>query len=235
MKTNNFLYLNKQQHVRSKMKANHFLLAASMALASSAYAGFYFDTGLGLGTGFATETYWDEDDETYSRRDLVTEDRDGIGVDFGLKAGGGFPDVGSGLFAVGEVNLEISSYIPVSFFFGPGIIFYPIPNLQLGSSFGFSGIASFNNAYGGYAFNTSVAYDIGSRSHGLLLGLKYYHCFGDIGAGNIEEIKSSTISVFVKYAFRKKKETLIADEERRELKRQKQAEKKGASIADEEE
>jgi hypothetical protein len=237
MKTSNFLYLNKQQHVRSKMKANHFLLAASMALASSAYAGFYADAGFGLGVGMATESYSGEDfDIGGFYKYLEEEDRVGAGFDLGIKAGGGFPNIGSGLFIVGELSMEFSSYVPFSIMFGPGIILYPMRNLQLGSSVGYSGIIGWEEGgYAGPAYNVSVAYDIGSRSHGLLLGLKYYNCFGDAGAGNIEEIKSSTISVFVKNAFRKKKETLIADEERRELKRQKQAEKKGASIADEEE
>jgi hypothetical protein len=218
-----FLYLNKPQLARSKMKANHFLLAASMVLAMPAYAGFYFDAGVGFGIGSYSEEYTET--YQYSNPHISTSGL-GFGYGLGLRIGGGLSNVGSGLFFVGEANLEIIDHLIFnsnsnSLMVGPGIIFYPIRNLQLGTSFGVSSIkGEHENSYDGYAYNLSVAYDFGKSNHGLLLGASYY---GTGGKEDGNEIKISKISVFVKYAFRRKKSALIADEELKQPKKEQQA------------
>jgi hypothetical protein len=105
---------------------------------------------------------------------------------------------------------------------GPGLILYPARNLQLGASVGFALLSSSgyysSSEVSGYAYNLSVAYDFGKRNHGFLIGLKYYNASGDDSYYG-HEMKSSTIGVFAKYAFRKKR-TQIADEERKKPKKQ---------------
>jgi hypothetical protein len=190
-------------------------LALVMALASSASAGFYFDTGMGYGYGFATEQwepswgYWsntEEDKERYVPR---------IGFDMGAKIGGGSSKIG--LFFVCEFSMVAPLMVPyavgdaVSYMLGPGIIFYPIKNLQLGSSYGASSHAGIGGG-DGYAYNFSVAYDFGDRDHGVLLGIKYYSANDEYeDSYEIHKMKSSMIGMFVKYVY-KRKGVSLADE-----------------------
>jgi hypothetical protein len=207
-------------------------LALAMVLASSVYAGFYFDAGMGYGMGRATEKYQD-------RYDNYNEQRSGVGYDLGLKIGGGPSMVGYGLFFLCEVSWEISLYTPISYLLGPGIVFYPARNLQLGASFGLSPlIVGYEDYYEGYAYNFSIAYDFFNRNHGLLLGMKFYNTYGeatiisdDYGYydNRGDKIKTSTISVFVKYAYRKKRPS-IEDEERKQPVKMKQAIKQQSSF-----
>jgi hypothetical protein len=197
-------------------KTNSFL-ALVMMLASSASAGFYFDTGMGYGYGFATEKwesswgYWANDDEGKER--YVPR----IGFDMGAKVGGGSSKIG--LFFVCEFSMVAPLMVPysvedaISYMVGPGIIFYPTQNIQLASSYGASSHAGIGGS-GGYAYNFSVAYDFSNYDHGVLLGIKYYGANDEYDDYyEIRKMKSSMIGMFVKYVYKGKRASL-ADEKR---------------------
>jgi hypothetical protein len=186
---------------------------------------------MGYGRGRATE-------KSHDWYDNYNEQRSGIGYDLGLKIGGGPSMVGYGLFFLCEVSWEISFYTPISYLLGPGIVFYPARNLQLGASFGLSPIIGYDGNYEGHAYNFSIAYDFFNRNHGLLLGMKFYNTHGkatstydDYGYYDDrgDKIETSTISIFVKYAYRKKRPS-IEDEERKQPVKMKQVIKQQSSF-----
>jgi hypothetical protein len=121
-------------------------------------------------------------------------------------------------------NLQFNSYL-----FGPGIVYYPIPLIQLGTSIGYSWVAIQENtstmtvdeSKGGIAANISAAIDLGKRNHGCLIGLKYFYATNRLRISDID-MNSSMVSVFVKYAYRKKVSS-IEDEEPKKPKQAKQA------------
>ena len=177
--------------------------------------GFYFDVGLGFGKAWTKN---DGNDVAKYFKDIGVDFSE-IGVDFGLKAGYG-PIAGIPIYIVGEIagighrlTDKDNKYIQYnSFLFGPGVLFYPIPLLQLGSSFGYSTIAnttdvpgwSMVDGKGGFAWNVSAAVDLGQKNHGLLLGLKYFYAKNTVKVYNTDE-KASMFGIFVKYAYRHKK------------------------------
>jgi hypothetical protein len=214
-----FLYLSKTQPERSKMKANHFLLAASMALASSAYAGFYFDVGLGFGVGSTEIDGQDVSDMFLSSVDELAIDMAGVKIGYG-------PFGKAPIYVIGELSAMVhnfsknSDYVDfTSFLLGPGIIYYPMPLMQLGASIGYSWLNNDSNlpmefykSNGGVAGNISVAIDLGKRKHGCLIGLKYFYATNRLKVSDVDQ-NSSMVSVFVKYAFRKKVSSLVDEEE----------------------
>jgi hypothetical protein len=203
------------------MKINRFLLAISMALASSAYAGLYLDAGAGYGYGMATEkwgsSYWrsanDEGKEVHVPR---------VGFDAGVKFGGGLSKIG--LFFVGELSIVSPLTVPypvgsaVFYMIGPGIIFYPTQNLQIGSSIGAAYHEDFDSD-DGYAYNFSIAYDFGDFNHGVLLGIKYYGASNSYDDGyKNRKIESSMIGMFIKYVYKKRSAALTDDKRKRQRK-----------------
>jgi hypothetical protein len=184
----------------------------TMILFSVSAQGFYFDIGLGVGGAWTKLDGTDVSETFKSAGADFTE----IGVDLGLKAGYG-PIANIPFYIVGTIGgighrlddgsdyLQFNSYI-----IGPGVIFYPIPLVQLAGSIGFSFVAnqtslpmSMYKSKGGFAGDVSVAVDLGRGNHGCLLGLKYF------GATNTLEISgadqnSSGLCVFVKYTYRHK-------------------------------
>jgi hypothetical protein len=141
-----------------------------------------------------------------------------MGYDVGIKVGGGPSNVGSGLFFIGELSVNVPIVRPVfegdavSLMIGPGIIFYPIQNLQLGSSFGLSYYLAPSAL--GCAYNLSAAYDFykRERNYGLLFGIKYYSAYGEFeNLHESRELKSSMISIFVKYTYRKRAASLTEE------------------------
>ena len=188
-------------------------LVFSISFAVSAQ-GFYFDVGLGFGKGWTILDGKDVAKEMKSGTSGVSE----IGVDFGLKMGYG-PIAGIPIYVVGEAAgighriYDSYNYIQFnSYLIGPGVLFYPIPLLQLGSSFGYSTMApvtdvpgtKFYDSKGGFAWNVSAAVDLGQKNHGLLLGLKYFYSQNTYKVSNAKE-KDSFLGIFVKYAYRHKK------------------------------
>jgi hypothetical protein len=179
--------------------------------------GFYFDIGLGFGKG------WTEVEGV----DMVDALKDGgvsvdeIAADIGLKAGYG-PFGNIPLYVLGELAgighriYDSSNYIQFnSYIIGPGVIFYPIPLIQLGLSVGYSFVANQTdmpmNMYdskGGFAWNISAAVDLGKGNHGCLIGLKYFNANNTLEISNADE-KASMVGIFIKYAYRKKAPSLF--------------------------
>jgi hypothetical protein len=176
--------------------------------------GFYFDIGMGLGKGW---TVIDGHDVV----DLVGGDIDEVAVDIGLKAGYG-PFGNKPLYVVGEfagMGHRISddfNYIQFnSYIIGPGVIFYPIPLIQLGLSMGYSFISNqtdlpmtMYDGKGGFAWDVSAAIDLGRRNHGFVIGLKYFAAYNTLKTSNVDE-NSSMLGVFIKYAYRRKAPSLF--------------------------
>jgi hypothetical protein len=176
----------------------------------AAAQGLYFDIGIGLGLA-ATEI--DGVDVSSGLGSSVDE----IGVEVGLKAGYG-PIAGIPLYIVGEMSgvghrfddgvdyIQFNSYL-----LGPGIIIYPIPQIQLGSSIGYSFVAnqssssllSFYDSESGWAFNVYAAADFGRRNHGGLIGIKYTYASNKLEVSGANQV-TTLASLFVKYAFRHK-------------------------------
>jgi len=109
-----------------------------------------------------------------------------------------------------DVWFQFNSYL-----IGPGVVYYPIPLVQLGASLGYSFVAnqcsdSFIQAFlptsnGGVAWSTSVAFDLGKNNHSYLLGIQYFGAYNNVSPDNVSPQTSSFIGVFVKYAFRNKR------------------------------
>ena len=144
-----------------------------------------------------------------------------MAVDIGLKAGYG-PFGNIPLYIVGELGgmghrIDINSnYIQFnSYIIGTGVIFYPIPLIQLGLSVGYSFVSNVtdipwfiaNGSKSGFAWNISAAVDLGKGKHGCLIGLRYFNANNTLKTSNEVE-KASMIGIFVKYAYRKKAPSL---------------------------
>jgi hypothetical protein len=194
------------------------LLAALifMATISSVSAiGLYFDAGIGVGPSW---TLLDGDDFV----DLATKSGkpDEMSLDLGLKLGAGpfdtIPIYVVGAFGnVGHRITYNNGYHQMNaFLLGPGIIFYPVPFVQVAGSLGYSFVAnetSLNQtgvddieSTSGFAGDISVAADVGAGNHALLLGLRFF--------GSATTLKdpwktqnSIMVSMFIRYAFRHKK------------------------------
>ena len=184
------------------------LLVASLTVSAQ---GFYFDIGIGVG---GATTRIDGEDISNIFDSSVTE----VGVDLGLKAGFG-PIADLPLYIVGVIggvghrfddgthHIQFNSYL-----IGPGVIFYPIPLIQLAGSIGLSFIANQTNIPGfllygndgpGFAFDISAALDFGRGNHGFLLGLKYFRAVNTLEVSGVRQ-NSSAFTVFGRYAFRQK-------------------------------
>lgn len=128
-------------------------------------------------------------------------------------------------------NEYIMSYNDFSFetvpvFIGLGIIYYPVRFLQIASSFGlltghfrryddngvdisgegFSFGSGKNTVYSierGFAYDLSIAFDLGKNSHGCLLGVKFQHSIGSLASEGFTG-HHLNLGVFVKYAYRDK-------------------------------
>jgi hypothetical protein len=183
--------------------------------------GLYFDGGIGVGPAWTTFDGKDFIDILPMESGKPKE----IAVDFGVKLGlgpfdtipiyvvGVFDGMGHRFYDDYDDYFYYSAYL-----FGPGVIFYPMPSLQVAASVGYSfvanesSISNLNSQFRGYlqesksgfAWDISVAFDLGVRNHALLGGIKYF------GATNTLELtglaqNNSMISLFLRYAFRHKK------------------------------
>jgi hypothetical protein len=195
-----------------------FFICASLAVSAQ---GLYLDAGLGFGKAWTVFDDYDVADELKSGGANVHE----IAIDLSLKAGYG-PFGKTPLYVVGELGgmghriFDSSGYIQFnSYIIGPGVIFYPIPLIQLASSIGYSYIANQTNtndldemcnynSKGGFAYNISAAVDLGLGKHATLIGIKYFYAINSLEGLNASE-KSKMISIFVKYTRRKKPSLLF--------------------------
>jgi len=193
---------------RSILAAACFSLA--MAFTPVSAQGIYFDVGLGFGSA---TTKIDGNDVSKNLPSNVDE----VAVDVGFRIGYG-PVANMPLYIVGDLSgighrfddgrdyIQLNSYL-----FGPGVIYYPIPMVQLGLSVGLSWVANTTNipylilfdSDGGYAWNISAAVDFGSGNHGCLLGLKFTSTTNELQISRVDQ-ESTMIGLFVKYAYRKK-------------------------------
>ncbi|AEJ20764.1 hypothetical protein [Gracilinema caldarium] len=171
--------------------------------------GFYFDIGLGVGNA---KTKINGQDMS----DLFGSSVKEVGVDLGLKLGYG-PISGTPLYIVGEISgighrfEDDYNYIQFnSYLIGPGLIIYPVPFIQLGTSIGYSFVSNqtdlpmeMNDSEGGTAANISIAFDFGKEKNGVLLGAKYAFTSNKLEISKAKQ-ESSIFCIFVKYAYRHK-------------------------------
>jgi hypothetical protein len=184
------------------------LVCAAFGLSAQ---GFYLDAGLGIGKGW---TKLKNGEGVFKTSDY--EELDQIAVDVGLKAGYG-PFGGAPVYVVGEIAgmghriYEDSNYVQFnSYLIGPGVIFYPIPQMQFASSIGLS-FTIFDSSEpiempenkSGFAWNISGAFDLGRGNHGCLIGVRYFYTENTFKDSKLKQ-ESSMVGVFVKYAFRRK-------------------------------
>jgi hypothetical protein len=156
-----------------------FIISSSFVSAQ----GFYFDIGFGVDYNLTTIIY--NDDEIKNSNFSYT------GLNPGLKAGyAPFSSIPI-YFIIGYENI----YGPI----GLGVIFYPIPLIQLGSLLGLT-------IDKGFAWDISAAIDLGKNNHGVLLGIKYwglsqgYKEFGSYG----DRMVNNAFGIFVKYVYTNK-------------------------------
>jgi hypothetical protein len=102
---------------------------------------------------------------------------------------------------------QLNTYI-----FGPGIIYYPIPAMQIAASLGYSWVdneTSFVDkkymldSKGGFAGDISIAFDLGFGNHAFLGGLKFFGATNTLKTTGVVQ-NSFLIGFFVRYAFRHK-------------------------------
>jgi hypothetical protein len=165
----------------------------------------YFDIGYGLGKVWSTINGYD-----------IARDNNGIAVDLGLKAGYG-PFGNIPLYVVGEYGGFVHRYYTFNFgsidnlelMFGPGVIFYPVPLIQLGSSLGFSYSFSDGGSGVGFAWNVSAAADFGKSNHGFLIGIKFFNAHNSIKSNVYEQ--TSAVGFFLRLAYRRKAPSSAAE------------------------
>lgn len=186
------------------------IVAVALVLSGNAFSqGVYFDVGLGFGKA---QTEIDGKDVSVALANSTSE----IGVDMSLKLGYG-PIAGVPVYVVGEIGgighriQDAKNYIQFnSYLFGPGVIFYPIPMLQLGASVGLSSVANqsdlpvtFYDSDKGVAGNLYAALDVGNARNACLIGAKYSSTSNTLKVSGVKQ-ESSMLSLFVKYAYRQK-------------------------------
>jgi len=173
---------------------------------------FYFDIGLGTGTG---GTKIDGKDVYEAFRSIgvnVNQLSFHYGFRTGFKPANRIP-----VYLVGELEglgnriYDTWNYVQYnSFIAGGGLIFYPSPIFQLGASFGYSFTMNTSDIPGlifdkghGFGWNVSLAWDIGKNDHGILLGINYCNTINTLEETNAK-MESSVFCLFMKYAYRKK-------------------------------
>jgi hypothetical protein len=118
--------------------------------------------------------------------------------------------------ALGGMGHRISGgddyYQFISCLMGPGVIYYPVPFLQIAASLGYSFVSNETSyvqkkymyeSKGGFAGDISVAFDFGAGNHGLLAGIRFFGATNTLETSGVVQ-NSSMISFFLRYAFRHK-------------------------------
>ena|GEM_PF-1898344 len=216
-----------------------FWILFTITLFSISAQGFYFDIGLGTGYSIGSSSRFSLGiDENYLETNYTTYeigDIHGFGLfDLGFKIGYG-PNENLPIYFVatlGQYIYEIdfkytSDYSSSSnagsdyrtYIFGLGIIYYPIPLLQLSGSLGFSTVANSmgpitirNNidehslpVYGskrGFAYELSLAIDLGRGYNGGLIGLKYFNSINTLENG--AALMFHNFGIFARYVYRQR-------------------------------
>ncbi|MDC7222497.1 MAG: hypothetical protein PQJ60_02085 [Spirochaetales bacterium] len=167
---------------------------------------FYFDIGGGLGQ--STTTLDGEELSDY----FGSSSTDVYAMDVSTRIGYG-PVAQLPLYVVAEVESIIHSvYIDgttfdfTSYLIGPGVVFYPVPFIQMGASLGYSFTDNSSRDYTmydsrfGYAVNCSLAVEYSTI---YLLGLKYAYSSNTLDTLDIKQT-SSQVTVFAKIVIRQK-------------------------------
>ena len=210
-----------------------------MAVSLSAFAqGFYLDIGLGIGVKEWTSIEDHDMADVFKLSGSKLQEENIRFLTGSLKSGYG-PFSKMPLYFVIEITGILDHYfddystdVDMSYYFssitcGPGFVFYPVPFIQLGSSIGYSwtgvsavmrtDLVSIESGFewmSGLAWNTSLAIDVGALWKGrnsVLLGVNYCYINNIFKSTLTNDAKwnSSMITVFLKYAFRKKPQSLF--------------------------
>lgn len=183
------------------------ILIAFKAVAADSY----FDVGLGFGMIGNTEF-----DDSYFAKDIFTDNR-ALNYDTGFKIGAKilkeYP-----LYLVGNASVfgktiendeDSKDYLWVnSFLIGPGLVAYPLPFIQVGTSFGYSFTLNKSNLNSvefedgkGFATNATIAYEYKDKANNkALIGLSYSISRNTTESDNVEKL--SVFSIFIKYSYR---------------------------------
>jgi len=197
------------------MKRHVLAILLFVSASLTVYAqGFYFDIGIGFGS--ATTKI-----DGQNVNNLFGSSVEDLGVELGMKFGYG-PVTNIPLYVVGEFSgighrfYDDYNYIQFnSYLIGPGIIYYPLSFVQLGTSIGFSFVSNqtdlpmqLYDSESGFAWNVYAALDIGEGNNACLIGIKYSKATNKLEVSGAEQ-ETSLLSVFVKYAYRHKTNILI--------------------------
>jgi len=207
----------------------------TVALFSVNAQGFYFDIGAGIGFGGSSANHnhsfsiSEGNNKTDTKYTVTSFDYpSGPVIDLGTKIGYG-PNENLPLYFVITINQFWFQYIMGydhfnekensggsgeggsimrTYIFGLGIIYYPIPLLQLAGSVGFSIIADTSEIalmYGskrGFAYELSLAVDLGRKNSGCLIGVKYFNAINTLESSSV--LDQHHIGLFVRYTYRNK-------------------------------
>jgi len=167
---------------------------------------YYVEAGFGAGVGFTSL-----DGTDFSK--LITGSVSDFAIEFAIKGGMGLFD-GLPLYAtieyggIGHMFFDNRDYIQFnSYLLGPGLMYYPIPQLQLAASVGYSFTANsandgiVDNSSSGIAWNLSAGYEIGEGRRRALVGLKYINTYNELDKTKVT-MNSSAVCVFVRYVWR---------------------------------
>jgi hypothetical protein len=191
------------------------ILLAALAASSAFAQDIYFDGGLEV--GMRTLKIDGVDNGTDSD------------VGLGLKIGYGPMTEDLPLYVVGMITTgedstrwtmgELSINARAPYFFGAGVLFYPIPLIQVGASVGYSygyltsSIVSYDptGSVDGYGFDASIALDFGDDTKGCLIGFKYFYTANSVSWDNAPSnathsygYTNSHFRAFVKFAYRER-------------------------------
>jgi hypothetical protein len=191
------------------------LFCVTAALSAHAI-GLYVDGGIGLGSAWTSL-----DGEDFVEAVTETGRLDELALDIGVKLGFGPFDT-IPIYIVGvlggmghRISDDYDNYYQLNtYLLGPGVIFYPMPSMQIAASLGYSWISNTTSltlsnvgdydSKGGFAGDISIALDMGFGNHAFLGGFRFF------GATNTWETlgvvqNSFLVSFFIRYAYRHKR------------------------------
>jgi hypothetical protein len=211
-----------------------FSILLNIVIFSLDAQGLYFDIGLNIGgtwsylNGTNVSNLYTGDDNLFGYSVGVLSLKAGYGpiANIPLYVVGSFDGIAYQAYS-GELG-DVKNYLGCVYVgIGPGIIFYPIPLIQLAGTIGIiagggitiSGSDFVNTALPrmdngdqrdegrGVMFDVSAAVDLGRRNHGCLIGIKYTGALIPSMDESGDRLNSHFLSLFVKYAFRHKLKT----------------------------
>ena len=209
------------------------ILGICVCLSLSAQSQYYFDAGLGLGWG--TTSFKSDGFDLVKKTDLENEADSHTGMLMSVKVG---YEVYPNLFATIEWGSISDNYNDIdtdfgkkyiqfsSHLIGPGLVYYPLENLQIAGTAGYGwSIFDTNEPEvreyfddldngSGFAYNLSAAYDFSlgkTKMSGLLFGVNWFQSLTTATQDMYWEKdkwkqNSSMFSIFLKYRIKGKLE-----------------------------